>query len=30
MVNVFSNPQYYIDEIKNVRIPEEVMEEKKS
>lgn len=30
MVNVFSNPQYYIDEIKNVRIPEEVMEEKKA
>lgn len=30
MENIFNNPQYYIDQIKNVRIPEEVLEEKKS
>ena len=29
MKNVFSNPQYYIDQIKEVRIPKEIMEEKK-
>ena len=29
MENVFSNPQYYIDQIKEVRIPKEIMEEKK-
>ena len=30
MVNVFNEPQKYIDEIKNVRIPEDIMEEKKA
>ena len=30
MKNVFNEPQKYIDEIKNVRIPKDIMEEKKA
>ena len=29
MNNVFDNPNYYIEEIKRIRIPKEIMEEKK-